>query len=259
MTPAELVGQPAHQLLALHVSVRAFAAAAATPGLDSPVLPGGSRVVLGAVLAAVFVGALDPSSAQASPQSLVLSLAGELCLGALLGLALVLPIHALQGAGEVVGSAMGLGFATAVDAAVEGQETMMARLYGAIAALAFLGADGPSVVLRALGLSLVHAPPGQVQLGSLLDPVRILGSQFFDILVRVAAAPVLAVLLAQLVVGLIGRASPALNVFAIGFAITLTAGLLAVGLSMPATLNLLTSELWRSTRWLELLLAGSVR
>lgn len=237
-------------ITALLVSVRVFAAVAVIPGFDSPAMPKGTRVIVGLTLAAMFTTCVSVTPVQYTPPliALLVDVGLEIVVGAALGLAIAAPLYALRSAGDVIGTSMGLGFAVSVDPNSQSRNTVVARFYGAIAALAFLVADGPRVALQVLANSFRLMPVGGVNFNTLGFFALDLGARFYEVVIRVAAPPVVAVLIAQVVVGLIGRASPALNVFAVGFAVTLSVGGLAIAASWPSSIDVLHQETMESIR-----------
>ncbi len=227
------------------VSMRLFGAIALAPGLGSMAIPTGSRVILALTLSALFSMQVGVQNALASLD--IGALAGlavlELLVGAIIGLAIMIPVLAVSSAGDLVGMAMGIGFSVSVDPVSGNSATVASRLYGAIAALAFLAAGGPTVLMRVIGGTFLSIPLGAPSFANLWTLVAALGAQFFSLMTRVAAPPVIAALLAQSVVGLIGRTSPALNIFSIGFGIALTIGLATVIASWPAAVTLLPENM----------------
>ena len=242
---------------ALLVGLRLFGAVALSPGLGSMAVPPGTRAVLAITLSTAFTMHIG---VQAHLGQLALPVLGwmavtELLMGMIIGLAVMLPVLAIRSAGSLIGMAMGIGFSVSIDPISHNADTVASRLYGAIAALAFLAAGGPQVLLRVVGETFRLAPLGVCNLEAMGGLVGSLGSQLFTIMLRVAAPAVVSAFLAQTLVGLIGRSSPALNIFSIGFGITLCIGLAAVVLSWPTAIALLPETMEQSIRSLEPLLA----
>lgn len=257
---SQLQHSPAALATVLLVSMRLFGAIALAPGLGSLAVPPGTRVILAMTLSALFslqLG-LQPELAELSLGALAGLAIAELVVGAIIGLVVMIPVLAISSAGDLVGMAMGIGFSVSVDPVSGTSATVATRFYGAIAALAFLAAGGPTVLMRIIGSSFSALPLGQPSLAGAESLVANLGAQFFDLMFRVAAPPVIAALLAQSVVGLIGRTSPALNIFSIGFGIALSVGLAAVIASWPAAVTLLPGSMQHSMQNLNLLISQGV-
>ena len=112
--------------------------------------------------------------------------------------------------------------------------------------------------MRVIGSTFQLIPLGAPSFTALANLVAGLGSQFFSLMIRVAAPPVIAALLAQSVVGLIGRTSPALNIFSIGFGIALTIGMATVIASWPAAVTLLPESMRISTQSIQIIVPQGV-
>lgn len=242
------------------VSMRLFGAIALAPGLGSLAIPPGMRVILAFSLSALFSMQVGVQSSLASLG--IGAIAGlavlELLIGTIIGLAVMIPVLAVSSAGDLVGMSMGIGFAVSVDPVSGISATVASRLYGAIAALAFLAAGGPSVLMRVIGSTFQSIPLGEPSFAALWTLVAGLGAQFFSLMTRVAAPPVIAALLAQSVVGLIGRTSPALNIFSIGFGLALSIGLATVIISWPAAVTLLPESMKISTQSIQTIIPQGV-
>ena len=150
-----------------------------------------------------------------------------------LGLAMAFCVHgallAVRTAGELVSHEIGLGYASVVDPSSGGSTSPLPLFYETFFYLGLLLTDGHHVLFRALHASFDRAPVGVLKLdlsaveASLALVARMLAAGL------TFAAPVLALLFASsLIVALIGRAVPQLNVNEIGFTLRTAVGLLAL-------------------------------
>ena len=195
------------------------------------------RVLLAAALA-LLIAPLQWHGVTVPLGSLVHFLAmlgAEVAIGACLGLGVLVLIHGMTLAGEMIAQASGLGIAEMFDPAIEENVSHFSRLMFLAAVAIFLCIGGHRMVMAGLLDTFQTIPPGSgVPPGSLADGFTTLVSMSFSLGVRVAAPAVTALLLATLVVGLIGRTLPQLNIFALGFGLNSLLAFAALGLTLGA-------------------------
>ncbi|HLA86336.1 MAG TPA: flagellar biosynthetic protein FliR [Thermoguttaceae bacterium] len=172
-----------------------------------------------------------------SPALWVVLLGAEAITGAFLGLGIVLLFSGMQMAGELVGRLGGLMLADVLDPSSGEPTPLLGRLMWLVALVVFLLIGGHRMAVGALLDTFRSLPPGTM--ASVESMTRVLGellSQSFALGVRVSAPVVVAVLLATLVLGLINRSIPQLNLLAVGFGLNsmLAFGLLAIVLGAGA-------------------------
>lgn len=237
MTAAATFGNvEAWLTLALFSLVRPSAALIAAP------LFGGAQVPLQlrlAIALAIGIAGLRGVSPAGLPDPLSLAgvgaVAGEAAIGGMIGFAVQLGFAAALTAGEVVGGAMGLGFAALVDP-LSGRPTQaLGQWLTVIATLLFFIGDGHLLLMATIADSYAHWPIGG-DLGLIDEAGRLAGLGGAVLSAGIAiAAPVLgAVLMVQLAMAMMARSSPQLNLFAVGFPAMLLAGLLLLALGFPA-------------------------
>ena len=142
----------------------------------------------------------------------------EVLLGIFLGFLLHLVTVAVHVGGEMVGHEMGFMVARQVDPVTGVQTALTTNLYENLFLLSFLSLNGHHWLLRSLGESFDRAPIGQLSLGAGLGEtsVRMFGEMFRAGIVF--AAPVMVFLmLTSILIGILARAVPHLNILEIGF------------------------------------------
>jgi len=159
-------------------------------------------------------------------------------IGLAMGLAFVVVFQAITLAGQMVANGMGLGFASLVDPSTGTSSPVISQFYTIIVTLFFVVLDGHLLIFQMLHDSFVQLPLNghflsTASIKSLID----WGSHIFAWGVVVALPAVTALLLANMALGLIGRAAPTLNVFSIGFVITILGGLLLLWWLLPLLLE----------------------
>lgn len=157
----------------------------------------------------------------------------ELLIGVCLGLGIVILFSGIQLAGTVLGQVGGLMVANILDPSVGEQVSLFSRLMHLVAIVVFVTIGGHRMVMAGLLDTFQTIPPGSATVPlSMADTLVTLVAQSFSLGVRAAAPVTVAVLLSTLVMGLIGRTLPQLNILAVGFGLNsmLTFGVLAIAL-----------------------------
>jgi flagellar biosynthetic protein FliR len=218
-------------------------------GASSPRLV---RVVLAVGLSvAVFPFALpafgSPEQANFSLLSLLLALGREVLIGLGAGWMAQLLFAGMRMAGQQIEIKMGLGLTQLVDPHEGGRTSLMPALMDLLASLVFLAVNGHHLLIRALVSSYrlfplsVGASPDATIFGvaserTMTDLFRLLlgsAGEIFPIALRVSAPIVIGSLLADVVLGVISRMVPQLNLFAVILPAQFAFGLLLFLLALP--------------------------
>ena len=163
----------------------------------------------------------------------LMAAAQEVLIGIAIGMVVQLAFEALSFAGQSISTTMGLGFATLVDPQHGAQTPVLGQLFMIFGTLTYLSVNGHLVLLGALAKSFRTLPIGGANVDSnFLLAVAAWGARVFETGLLVALPAVVALVIVNLALGVITRAAPQLNLFGIGFTITLLAGfiVLIVGL-----------------------------
>lgn len=167
----------------------------------------------------------------------LLILVQQLVIGLAIGFSMRLVFSAVAMAGQLIGMSMGLGFASFFDPQSQGQSTAVSQFLMLLAMLVFLSIDGHLMMINAMAESFVTMP---ISLhGNGIDPMKIVqwGEMIFSAGLLLAMPVVAALLITNMALGILTRTSPQLNIFGIGFPITLSIGLLVLALSLQGMLN----------------------
>lgn len=181
--------------------------------------------------------------------ALVVGLGGEILIGAAIGLAVKFVFTGIEFAGQVASLQMGIGMASAYDPLNSAQITVLGKLMSLLTLLIFLSVNGHLMVIMALKKSFDVIPPyGFTLSGALMENLIVFSREIF-ILAFKFSAPVVAVLIfINIALGIMARTVPQLNMFVIGFAITIFVGFVMIMLSLPvfetATVNAL-ERMWQ--------------
>ncbi len=222
-----LYAYPAIRILALFSSV---------PVYNNGSLPRRVRLLTGLAIAGTISIAVPPSPLTTSPGSFLTAagIACEIMIGYSIGFALRLAFATMDFAGDLISLQMGLSFASFYDPTTAGQTNVLSRLFGLLSTLCFLSMNGHLLVLDVLARSFEWLPPGATH----FDP------RGFEALVRdtavlfatglmIALPLVTALLITNIALGVLTRAAPQLNLFALGFPITLSVGMGGLVVVLP--------------------------
>jgi flagellar biosynthetic protein FliR len=196
-----------------------------------------SRVKVGlALLISILLAPVLPAMPRVDPASAagLLVAAQQLLIGLAMGFTLRIALTAVETAGQLAGLQMGLGFAVFFDPQSSAQTAVVGQFLGLFAILIFLAIDGHLMVLTALVQSFSTLPIGMQPLQG--GGFRLLiewGGEIFRTGLVIALPIIAALLIANVAVGIMTRAAPQLNIFAVGFPVTLAVGFFALWLSIP--------------------------
>lgn len=192
------------------------------------------RVVLaGAVTLLVAPLVTSPAVAPFSIAGAVVT-AQQIVIGAALGFSLQILFEAVSLGGELLASSMGLTLAASLDPQSGASTPAVGQLYTVLVTLIFLVLNGHLALIDTLVDSFRTLPIGTNGLGAAgLWSVVIWGSQLFSGALAVALPGVAALLIANLAFGVVSRAAPTLNIFAVGLPLSLVFGLLVILASLP--------------------------
>jgi flagellar biosynthetic protein FliR len=199
------------------------------PMFGARFVPARMRVLLAAAITALVVPLLPaPGIAPFSPQGFVV-VAQQLLIGVAMGFALQVIFDSLGLAGQLLANSMGLSFAFNVDPLRGSSTAALGQLYIILATLTFLALGGHLALIEVLVNGFFTLPVGTSGLGREgLWSMVLWGGQLFAGAISIALPGVTALLIVNLAFGVMSRAAPTLNLFAVGFPISLVVGLLIV-------------------------------
>jgi len=209
--------------------VRVGACLMVAPMFGARFVPTRTRVVLAAAITALVVPLLPPIDiAPFSAQGFIV-VAQQLLIGVAMGFALQVVFDSLGLAGQLLANSMGLSFAFNVDPLRGSSTAALGQLYIILATLTFLSLGGHLALIEVLTHGFTTLPVGTEGLGREgLWMMVMWGGQLFAGAISIALPGVTALLITNLAFGVVSRAAPTLNLFAVGFPISLVVGLLIV-------------------------------
>jgi flagellar biosynthetic protein FliR len=216
--------------------VRIGACVMVAPVFGAVFVPARMRIVLAAAIT-LLVAPLLPAQPLVAP----LSAAGlivtvqQMIIGVAIGFVLQVVFDSLAMGGQLLANSMGLSFAFNVDPLRGASTPVLGQLYMLLVTLTFLALNGHLTVLETLVDGFRTLPVGLDGLGANgLWQIGLWGGQIFRGSLVVALPGLTALLIVNLAFGVVSRAAPTLNLFAIGFPVTLVCGLVIVLLGLPA-------------------------
>ena len=199
------------------------------PMFGARFVPARMRVLLAVALTALVAPLMpDAGIAPFSPQGVIV-VAQQMLIGVALGFAMQVVFDALGLAGQLLANSMGLSFAFNVDPLRGSSTAALGQLYIILATLVFLALDGHLVLLDVLTGGFSTLPIGTTGLGREgLWSLVLWGGQLFSGAISIALPGITALLIVNLAFGVVSRAAPALNLFAVGFPVSLVIGMVVV-------------------------------
>jgi flagellar biosynthetic protein FliR len=129
---------------------------------------------------------------------------------------------------------MGLGFASFFDPQSAGQTLVISQFFNILAALLFLAVNAHLLLISVLVDSFLSLPVSTHPLSAAgFYNVAAFGSSLFSVGLQLALPLIAILLMTNLALGILTRSAPQLNIFAIGFPITLGVGLVMLNLTLP--------------------------
>lgn len=208
----------------------------AMPIFGSILIPVRVRLMLALAITSIVAPVL-PASPAVDPLSLeaVLIILQQIIIGVAMGLAVQLVFNAVTTGGQIIAMQMGLGFASMVDPQNGTQVPVLSQLYLLLVTLLFLGFNGHLVMIEMVAESFTVLPVGAD--GLTRNGLWLLagwGSQMFAGALWLALPAVASLLVVNIAFGVMARAAPQLNIFAIGFPVALMMGFVVILFTLPA-------------------------
>lgn len=203
-------------------------------GLGSQTIPMRVKLFLCVIITIAIMPAIPPTRVeQLFSLQTALLLAEQTLIGAMIGFVSVMVLNTFTLAGQIIAMQTGLGFASLVDPASGMNVPAVGQFFLILSTLLFWAMDGHLAFLQFVVLSFDTIPIPSVDFEVVkFRQVAEWGGWMFAAALSLSIAPLTAMLLINFSFGIMTRAAPQLNIFAIGFPITMCAGLLIMWLTM---------------------------
>jgi flagellar biosynthesis protein FliR len=200
-------------------------------------VPARARLILAGAVTLIVAPLVPIPDIEVFSAASVVVTVHQILIGFAMAFVLQLIFDALAMGGQLLSNTMGLGFAFNVDPLRGVSTPVLGQLYMIMVTLTFLAIDGHLVLIEMLADGFKTLPIGMSGLdGPMIWHVVEWGSQLFAGALTVALPGMAALLVVNLAFGVISRAAPSLNLFAVGFPITLIAGLIIMYVGLPSVL-----------------------
>lgn len=197
-------------------------------------------VALSAILAPVHWNTAPPNPTNL--MQLTIALGREAALGLALGLALTIFFSSMHLAGNIIGQMSGLQLADVFDPSFDSNVSVFGQLLDLIAIAVFVAMNGHRRVTEALLDTFQWRPPGGDDFPtSIVDTLSSVVTESLIAGIRAGAPVMISLLLAVLILGLISRTLPQLNIFVVGFNVNAVLALLTLLFSL-GTINLIIEQ-----------------
>jgi flagellar biosynthetic protein FliR len=214
--------------------VRIGAFLMAMPLVGGSFVPLRVRLLLAVVLTIAIAPTVPPTATQE-----VLSAAGlvtmiqEIGIGVVMGFLVQLVFDAIALGGQVIAMSMGLGFAVFLDRANGVSVPVLGQLFLMLGMLVFLALDGHLAMILLLAKSFQAWPISQSGLTvPVISELLAWTANLFVFGLKIALPAITALLVVNLSFGVMSRAAPTLNLFAVGFPVAMLLGFAVIFLNM---------------------------
>jgi flagellar biosynthesis protein FliR len=215
--------------------IRTLALFASAPVLSQRSVPARVKVGLALLVAVASQASLPtmPVLPLDSPAAMAM-VAQQILVGVTLGFAARVVFAAVEFAGELIGLQMGLNFAGFFDPATGGQGTATSRFFSTIGAFLFVVADGHLLLTMAVVRSFETFPVNDQPFSVIaaLQP-QVWGAEIFRLGLWIALPIIAMLLFVNMVLGVISRVAQQIQIFSVGFSITVSVGLIGMLLTLP--------------------------
>lgn len=216
--------------------IRALALFAGMPVFSQRQVPARVRIGLAlfiAVAAQPSLPAMPVIPLDSLPQLLMVT-GQQLLIGLSMGFAVRVVFASLEFAGELIGLQMGLNFAGFFDPSTGSQGTSSSRFLGSMVAFLFVAINGHLMLINSLVESFQAFPVGEEPFHFLrVAQPQVWGAEIFRMGLWIALPLITMLMFVNLVLGIISRVAPQLNVFSVGFPLTVSIGLVGMVATLP--------------------------
>jgi len=215
------------------------------PLLSQNSFPVTTRIGLAIVMTILLMPGI-PLMMTVDPLSMdgLLILINQFLIGISIGFVMRVIFSAIEMAGELIAVSMGLGFATFYNPQTQAQTIVISQFLSLLALAVFLSTNLHLVMLESFFDSFKTIPIDQISLAPIaFRDLAYWGSNIFSIGLQLSLPIVTTLLIANIALGILTKAAPQLNLFGIGFPITIGIGFLMLSINMPYWSNPITNSL----------------
>lgn len=221
------------------------------PILGSAYIPVSIKILI-AVAITIFIVPLIQTPTSVDPLSIfgLVLLAQQILIGIIIGTIIQIVFNAVTIAGENIAMTMGLGFAHMTDPVNGITIPVISQLLTVVASLYFLALNGHIALINMLVSSFDVLPFTELFSINNLMAVAEWGGRMFIGAVLISIPAVTALLVVNIAMGLMTRVAPQMNIFSVGFPLTMMLGFIFILVSIPMAMNVFQKLLNESFNYL---------
>ena len=208
------------------------------PVFSSPMIPPRIKLMALLALAATISPIVTTTSETAVPDGilpLMLSIVTESIIGFAMGFSVAIVFSAVQVAASLIDTSIGFSMANIIDPLNNAQGAVLGSFYSLVATLSFLAVNGHHWMLAGFKRSFDTIALGAVpDVEQMMDNLMVTFGSLFAMAFQIAAPVLITLLLVDVVLGIIARVVPQMNVFFVGIPLKIGVGLVAVIICLPA-------------------------
>ena len=208
---------------------------ATAPVFSNVSIPRRVKVGLGILLALIVAPSIQtPTGLEPLSLEGLLILMQQMLIGIAMGFSMRLIFSSVEMGGEIASLTMGLGFATFFNPQSQGRSAAVSQFFSLMTLMIFLAANVHLALLSTLIDSFSTMPVTvRPMTGNLAEQVVHWAGRLFSAGLQLSLPIVAALLITNMALAILTRAAPQLNLFGIGFPITLAVGFSMMGLTLP--------------------------
>lgn len=214
--------------------LRAIGLFLVAPVFGAAVVPARIKVILAILLGFLLAPIAGPTVAvEPLGVHMMLLAAVQILIGVAMAFVIQIIFEALMLAGQAIASTMGLGYATLLDPQRGVSVPVVSQFLLVLGVLLFLSIDGHLAIIEILAESFRWMPVGELGFpANAAQAVANWGGKIFEAGLMIGLPAILALIIVNLALGVVSRAAPSLNLFSIGFPVSLGVGFLVIILSL---------------------------
>jgi flagellar biosynthesis protein FliR len=224
---------PAQATTFVLASVRLLAFLLVAPPFANASVPIRVKIGLSAVLALVVTPSLTVPEAMVDTAGLLTGVVFQAAIGISMGFAIMVMFAAVQSAGALIDYSAALSSATIFDPFSSSGLSPMARLHQILATLLLFSSGGYLLFLAGVMRSFQAAPLGGLELGGVASTLTRSLGDFFVAALQIGLPLIAALFMAELLLGLLAKAAPQMNLLVVGFGVKSLILLGVGGLTLP--------------------------
>ncbi len=229
------------------VFIRTGALLMLMPVFSGQSVPVQVRIALAGLLSFIASGFVHVTGVPADVLSLILASMRELFIGLLMGFAVRLIFYAIEFAGQIMSTEMGLAMSAQIDPISRNNSTVIGTCLFYLGSLLFLISGCHHLVFAAFLRSFEIAPPGNLTFTHNVAELFVSSTGRIFLVAMQMGAPLMAInFIVTLTFAILGKAAPSINVFTESFSVRILAGLALLGLTLGLTAQLVLSSMRES-------------